>query len=351
MKLEEALASIGELDKVAEAAAWKRLDSIAKPLRSLGKLEELIAKSAGIFGSLYLDFSKKAVVVMCADNGVVEEGVTQAPQEVTAIVTENFAKGATSLCAMCRVAGVDVIPIDIGVARDVSPRVRNCKIRYGTANMRKTAAMSRAEAIQAIEVGINLVGELRQKGYTLIGTGEMGIGNTTSSSALAAVLLMQPVEVVTGRGAGLSSTALEKKIQVIKDALELHKPSKADVLSALAKVGGLDIAGLAGVFIGGAVYRIPVLIDGFISGVAALVAVNLEPKVQQFIFPSHVSKEPAGKLVLDALGLEPYYNCNMCLGEGTGTVLAMQLFECALAVYREMSTFTEIAITEYQPLS
>ena len=264
---------IENLDYVAMETARKKWNSIAKPLHSLGKLEEHIIRIAGITGNAEVELKNRALIAMCADNGVVEEGVTQTGQEVTAIVAENFLEGATSAAIMCQSAEVDLFPIDIGMVRDT--RVPNYKVAYGTKNMVKEPAMTREEALQAILTGVHLVKEKKEAGYQILATGEMGIGNTTTSSAVTAVLLEQDPAEVTGRGAGLSGTGLKKKISVIRDAIALHKPKKEDTIDVLAKVGGLDIAGMAGVILGGAACRIPVVADGFISRVAALCAVRI----------------------------------------------------------------------------
>ena len=332
--------------------AQRRWDSIAHPLNSLGLLERDIVHIAGITGSADMDLSKKAVVVMCADNGVVAQGVTQTGQDVTAIVTENMSTGDTSVCRMAAAAGAEVIPVDIGVARPVAgERIRQCNVRRGTADMTQGPAMTREEAVQAVETGIELVRELKDKGYGLIGTGEMGIGNTTTSSAIASVLLGKDPAEVTGRGAGLTSEGLERKIRAIETAIQVNKPNPADPLDVLSKVGGLDLAGLCGVFLGGAACRIPVLVDGFISSAAALTAARLCPAAVDYMLGSHASNEPAGRMVLEELGLKPFLYANMCLGEGTGAAAVMPLLDMALAVYDGMTTFADEQIEAYQPLT
>lgn len=352
ISLQECLAGIRPADQAATAAAKRRWDAIAHPLDSLGQLESSVIRIAGMTGSPNVEVSRRAVVVMCADNGVVAEGVTQTGQEVTAIVTENMSKGDTSVCRMARVAGADVIPVDIGVARPVvGERILQRYVRRGTANMTKGPAMTRGEAVEALVIGINLVGELKEQGYGLIATGEMGIGNTTTSSALVSVFLGKDPAEVTGRGAGLTSEGLEKKINAIAKAIELNRPDPADGVDTLAKVGGLDIAGLAGVFLGGAYYHVPILVDGFISSAAALTAAVICPDCKDYMLGSHASNEPAGKMVLDALGLTPFLYAGMCLGEGTGAVAVMPLLDMGLAVYREMTTFEATDIEAYQPLS
>ena len=350
--LEETLAAIVPADRAAMNAAWQRWDSIAKPLRSRGLLEEAVVRIAGMTGTPAVKLGKRAVIAMCADNGVVAQGVTQTGQEVTAIVTENMSTGDTSVCRMAAAAGAEVIPVDIGVARPVAgERIRQCNVRRGTADMTQGPAMTREEAVQAVETGIELVRELKDKGYGLIGTGEMGIGNTTTSSALASVFLNRPPEQVTGRGAGLSSAGLERKIKAIETAIQVNKPNPADPLDVLSKVGGLDLAGLCGVFLGGAACRIPVLVDGFISSAAALTAARLCPAAVDYMLGSHASNEPAGRMVLEELGLKPFLYANMCLGEGTGAAAVMPLLDMALAVYDGMTTFADEQIEAYQPLT
>lgn len=362
MEFKEALRMVRDLDKKSIDECSKRWDSIAKPLKSLGLLEEAIIKIAGITKSSKVSLDKKALIIMCADNGVVEEGVTQTGQEVTANVTENFTNEKATVSIMSKSIGVDVFPIDIGIYRDmdralsedeeIKPfHILNRKIAYGTNNMIKGPAMSRENALEAIKIGIDLVGYLKKCGYDIVATGEMGIGNTTTSSAIASVLLNEPVEKVTGKGAGLTSSGLEKKINVIKESIRLNNPDCNDPIDVLAKVGGYDIAGLVGIFIGGAVFNIPVVIDGFISAVAALVASRINSKINQYMIPSHVSKEPAGKMILDALGLKPFITCEMCLGEGSGAVALLPILDMACTVYNKMSSFNDIGIEEYKPLS
>ena len=349
---EEVLAAIRPADEGAKAAARARWDSIAKPLGSLGLLEEEIVRVAGMVGSPDVDISKRAVIAMCADNGVVAEGVTQTGQEVTAVVTENMSSGDSSVCRMARLAGAEVIPVDIGVARPVAgEKIRQCCVRRGTANMARGPAMAREEAVKAVLTGVRLVRELKDAGYSLLATGEMGIGNTTTSSAVTAVLLEKDPAEVTGRGAGLTTEGLKRKIAAIERAIEVNRPNPSDPLDVLSKVGGLDLAGLAGVYLGGAACRIPVLVDGFISSAAALIAARLHPNTRDYMLGSHASDEPAGRVVLEALGLKPFLYAGMRLGEGTGAVAVMPLLDMALTVYREMSTFEEIQIEAYQPLA
>lgn len=349
MTLEETMQKIRPVDAAAMAAAKQHWDGLGKPLGSLGRLEKALIQIAGIqrTGDVHID--RKALVIMCADNGVVEEGVTQCGQEVTATVAENFLDEKSCVAIMCRRAGTKICPVDIGMAVD-TPRVEKRKIAYGTKNMAKEPAMTREQAVQALEVGIHMVEELKEKGYGIIATGEMGIGNTTTSSAVTAVLLEQDPAEVTGRGAGLSGTGLKKKISVIRDAIALHKPKKEDPIDVLAKVGGLDIAGMAGVFLGGAACRIPVVADGFISCVAALCAIRICPAVKDYVITSHKSKEPASMMILEALDIPVFLDCDMCLGEGTGAVTIYPILDMALAVYGGMCTFSDNQMENYVPL-
>ena len=348
-KLQEELKQIVPADRESMEKAMERWKSVGKPLFSLGKLEDAVIRIAGIKGKPVYSLDRKGLVIMCADNGVVAEGVTQTGQEVTAIVAENFTKKATSVCLMAEVAGTDLFPVDIGMAVDVPAVTRaEYKVSYGTKDMMKEPAMTREDAVQAVLNGIHIVRELVGKGYDILATGEMGIGNTTTSSAVVSVLLDQDAEAVTGRGAGLSSDGLKRKVQVIRESICLNQPDRKDVLDVLSKVGGLDIAGLAGVFLGGAICHIPVMIDGFISSAAALCAVRMVPECADYMLASHRSGETAGGMVLEALGLSPFLDCNMSLGEGSGAVAAMPLLDMGLSVYLKMSTFEEIKVEQYE---
>ena len=346
--LEQVIRQIRPLDEHAMEQAKKQWNSIAKPLHSLGKLEEHIIRIAGITGNPDVKIEEKALIVMCADNGVVEEGVTQTGQEVTAIVAENFLSGETSAAIMCKKAGARILPIDIGMAGKT--KVPDYKVACGTRNFAKEPAMTREQALQSILTGVRIVEEQKKAGVALLATGEMGIGNTTTSSAVLAALLQIDSEKVTGRGAGLTSAGLSRKIQVIRQALALHKPDANDPVDVLAKVGGFDIGGLAGVYLGAAKMRLPVLIDGFISGTAALLACRLCPEAKEYMIASHKSKEPGMQILLEALGLSASLDCDMCLGEGTGAVAFFPVLDMAAAVYRQMSTFADIQVEEYQEL-
>lgn len=349
MRLEEALARIHPASRETMDAAVERWNNIAMPLHSLGRLQDTIVRIAGMTGSLDVSLKKKALVVMCADNGVVEEGVTQTGQEVTLLVAENMVKQEAVSSLFCRRVGADEFPVDVGIAAESHAIDR--KIAWGTKNMTKGPAMTRQEAEKALEVGISMVEELKEKGYSIIATGEMGIGNTTTSSAVTAVLLGQDPARVTGRGAGLSSEGLDRKVDAIRRAIALNQPDPADPVDVLAKVGGLDLAGLAGVFIGGAALQVPVVADGFISCAAALCAVRICPQVRDYLITSHRSKEPGAAMVLKALDVPAFLDCDMCLGEGTGAVAIYPLLDLAMTIYGGMSTFAENNMDNYVPLT
>ena len=349
MTLEETMQKIRPVDAAAMAAAKQHWDGLGKPLGSLGRLEKALIQIAGIqrTGDVHID--RKALIIMCADNGVVEEGVTQCGQEVTATVAENFLDEKSCVAIMCRRAGTKICPVDIGMAVD-TPRVEKRKIAYGTKNMAKEPAMTREQAVAAIEVGIAKAEELHAQGYEMLATGEMGIGNTTTSSAMTAVYLGLDVETVTGRGAGLSSHGLQRKIHAIKQAIAVNQPDPEDPLDVLAKVGGLDIAGMCGLFLGGAAQQMPVVMDGFISQVAALTAMRLVPECADYILASHVSEEPGANILLKALEKDAFLTCGMRLGEGSGAVALFPILDFASDIYHKMSTFVQADIVEYQPL-
>ena len=352
MKLEEYIGQIRPFDQKAADAAWDWWDSLCKPLRGMGMLEEMIVQLAGIYGTEKIDSLNPVVVIMGADNGVVAEGVSQTGSEVTAQVLENMGDRISSVCIMSRVEGLEVIPVNIGMFTDGKhPRIWNRPVRYGTGNIAKEPAMTREEADRAIVTGIEVVKELCGQGYRMIVTGEMGIGNTTPSSAIASVLLSKDPAEVTGRGAGLSSQALEHKIEVIRQAIAVNQPDKDDILDVVAKVGSLDIAGMIGCYIGGAVMGVPVLIDGFISSIAAYCAAKLSPACRPYMVATHCSAEPAGQMMLDALGMKAPIQAGMHLGEGTGAVTAYSLYKYALALYNGLPSFREAKVEQYQHLA
>lgn len=345
--LADTVSKIRPVDELSRAACLRQWDQMGKPLHSLGKLETLWAQLAAIGRTLQPRIAKRALVVMCADNGVVAEGVTQTGQEVTAIVAENFFDELTCTSILCQMNHCDRFIVDIGMVVD-TPRTLRRKVAYGTKNMTKEPAMTRGEALAAIRVGIELAQELKAEGYQLLATGEMGIGNTTTSSALTAVLLGQPVEAVTGRGAGLSDAGLERKIAAIRCAITCNAPDAADPIDVLAKVGGFDLAGLAGVFLGGAAEGLPVVIDGFISLAAALLAVRIAPECVSYMIPSHESKEPAAKLLIEELGIAPGICMDMCLGEGSGAVALLPFLDMTAEIYEKMGTFADIHVEAYE---
>ena len=348
-ELKTLLSGITPPDEAARAAAHAHWAGLAKPLGGLGALETLLEDAAALTGSAALDVSRRAVLVLCSDNGVVAQGVSQTDQSVTRAVAENLAARRTSVCQMARTAHCDVVPVDMGMAGDPVPGVADCRIAAGTADFTQGPAMTRAQAVEAVGRGIRLVQEQKAAGVQLLTTGEMGIGNTTTSSAVAAVLLGQPVERMTGRGAGLSDEGLARKVDAICRGILRNEPDPTDPLDVLAKLGGFDLAGLCGVFLGGALEGVPVVMDGFISGVAALCAVRLCPAAAKAVFASHCSSEPAARLVLDALGKAPLLTAGLHLGEGTGAVASLPLWDMALAVYGHCYSFAEGGITPYTP--
>lgn len=348
-KLQQLLERIEAPDQEAKKKAEEHWQHLAKPLHGMGILEEFITQIAAIQGTADVRLTKKGIVVMCADNGIVKEGVSQTGPEVTAIVAGNFKKGETSVCKMAKKANVNIIPVDIGMNTDVEGiSKKKYKIRYGTEDFLKKPAMKRKEAVGAILTGIRIVKQCKRKGYQILGTGEMGIGNTTTSSAVACLLLNAQAEEMTGRGAGLSGKGLKRKIHVIETAISNPEIKKDDPIEILRMVGGLDLAGLAGVFLGCAIYRLPAVMDGFISSVAALLAVRIAPEVKSYIIASHQSKEPAHEKVLKELGKTAMLHGQMALGEGTGACAFFPLLDMATEVYREMPTFGEIRVKQYE---
>lgn len=351
MDWQDRLADVRPADEAVAAAARAKWDAVAKPLGSLGLLEDNVARICAVTHDLDFLPKRKAVVAFCADNGVVGQGISQSGQDVTAIVAGNFCTGDTSMCKMAAIAGADVVPVDMGMAVTVDDtRMLDRRIAAGTQDMLLGPAMTRHQAEQGIQSGFDLACELAVCGYDLFATGEMGIGNTTTSSAVASVLLDEPVQTMTGPGAGLSKAGVLHKIDVIERSIALNRPDPHDPVSVLAKVGGFDIVGMVGFNLGCAAARRPCLIDGFISAVAALAAVRICPAVRDYLVASHVSAEPAGMSILDALGLQPMITAGMRLGEGSGAVAAMPLLDMAFAVFNSMKTFDDVEIEAYQPL-
>lgn len=336
-------------DQSAAQRAQAHWDGIAKPLNGLGHLEEMVVKVAALTGEPQVDIRKRAVVVLCADNGVVAEGVTQTDASVTATMAGQIHAHRSSVCLMAASAGADVFAVDMGMLCHVDG-VEGCHIADGTGNIAKGPAMTKEQACEAIAYGMELVKTYAAQGYRLLATGEMGIGNTTTSSAVASVLLGMPVEAVTGRGAGLSDEGLRRKCDAIRRAVEVNQPDPQDALDVLAKVGGLEIAGMVGIFLGGALYRVPILIDGLISSVSALIAARLCPASRCAMLASHTSAEPAAEKILGELGLTAILYARMKLGEGTGAVCMMPLLDMALSVYHGSVAFQDTGIEQYQQL-
>lgn len=346
-KLEAIFASIGPLDREAAEKTRARLDHLSKPTGSLGRLEELAIRLAGMTGMVFPPDAKKAVVVMAADHGVTAEGVSAYPQEVTAQMVDNFLDGGAAINILARQVGAKVQVVDLGVAAALDRSgIVHSKVRCGTGNFARERAMSRSEVETALLTGVTLARAAAAEGTRLLATGEMGIGNTCASSAVAAALTGLPVTELVGRGTGLDEAGLARKRMVVTQALSRHAPNPKDPLEVLEKVGGLEIAGLAGLILGGASCRLPVILDGFISAAAALVAVRLCPAALPYLIPSHLSAEPGHALILEYLGLKPYLYLEMCLGEGTGAVLAMQLVEAVARCMAEMATFREAGISD-----
>lgn len=334
-------------DKGAYERAEAHWNAVAKPLYSLGLLEKMVCGIAAIRGTENVTIAKKAALVFCADHGVVEEGVTQTDSGVTALVAKSIAMGNGNVNLM---TDADVFCVDMGIATDVNvPGIAVKKQTYGSGNIAKGPAMSRAQAENAINAGIESVGELKDAGYDIIAVGEMGIGNTTPTACITSVLLGVPPEITTGRGAGLSDKGLAAKISAVKRAIDVNRPDSRDAVDVLSKVGGYDIAGLTGAFLGGMVHRVPIVIDGVISMAAALLAVRICPECRHFMLPSHMSSEPSGKLLAEAIDIKPVIDAKMALGEGTGAVCLFPLLEAALRVYNGTHTFDSLGMNAYTP--
>ena len=330
-----------------EQAQWK-WDHVAKPLHSLGLLEDMIVKIASIQGTADVRIDKRCALVFCADHGVVSEGVSQSGSEVTALVAQSIAEGTANINLMASSAHADVYAVDMGMLHPV-PGTIDRRIAAGTANMAKQSALTYEQAKSALQAGMDLVGEMKEKGYHIILTGEMGIGNTTASTAISCTLLGFTPEELTGRGAGLSDAGLVRKRHAIERALSVNQPDANDPVNVLAKVGGLEIAGMAGAFLGGVKYRMPIVIDGVISAVAALVAARICPEAKDFILPSHMSREPAAMRIMDELNLKPIIHADMALGEGTGAAALLPLLDMALRVYHGPHTFDDLGMEAYSP--
>lgn len=345
--LRELTGSVTGLDASAMDAAKKRQAELAKPPGSLGRLEALSVQLAGITGQVYNKIGKKTLLVFCADNGVVGEGVASAPQLVTLAQTVNLARGKTGAAVLAKQFGCALTVVDVGVNAEVpESSVLSRKIAFGTKNIVQGPAMTEEQTLRAVLTGAEIAAEAARNGADVIGVGEMGIGNTTTGAAVLAALTGSKVKQVTGRGAGLTDAAYEKKCVVIETALRVNHPDRGDVVDVLAKVGGFDIAAMAGAFLGAAEMRVPAVIDGFISAVAALCAVRLCPGVRDYLISSHASFEVGYRVAMDALALEPMLFLDMRLGEGSGCPLAMALLEAACAVMNDMATFAEAKIDD-----
>ncbi|MBI1811613.1 MAG: nicotinate-nucleotide--dimethylbenzimidazole phosphoribosyltransferase [Nitrospirae bacterium] len=346
--LNTTLSSIKLINREWSDIAQKHLDNLTKPLGSLGRLEEFARKFVAITENKNPILDKKVVFTFAGDHGVTEEGVSAFPKEVTQQMVFNFLRGGAGINVLARHAGADVVVVDIGVDHDFGEieGLINLKVKKKKKNFAKEPAMTREEAIKCMETGIELADGYAKKGYKIFGTGDMGIGNTTPSSAIAAVLTGRPVSEVTGKGTGITGESLQNKIKVIEKGINLNKPNSNDAIDVLSKVGGAEIGGIAGLILGAASNRIPVVIDGFISTAGALIAYCIDPKVKDYIFAAHNSVEIGHKAMLDKMGLMPILDLNLRLGEGTGAALAMLMIEAGLKIYKEMATFGEAGVSE-----
>ena len=341
-RITETLNQIKGLDSAALERAKQHQAKLAKPPGSLGKLEDIAIRLSGITGSLHNDIAKRRIIVLCADNGIIEEGVSCTPRSVTAAQASNMTRSKTGMSSMAKYFGDDVQVVDVGIADPYNPKdVLNGNIRKGTNNFLKEDAMTRSEAEEAILLGIKLAKLAKEHRMDAVGVGEMGIGNTSTSSAVLSVLTGIDVSELTGRGGGLTDEAFLHKKEVLSRAIALRNPDKNDVIDVLSKVGGLDIAAMCGVYLGCAKERIPVVIDGFISVVAALCAARICPKAKDFMFPSHESFEPGYMKAIEELDLKPYFNMGMRLGEGSGCVLSFEIMAAACAMTNDMALFNE----------
>lgn len=340
--------TLSPFNEAARLEALRRWDAVAKPLRSLGAFEAMLAQIAAIQGTADMSLTPRCVLVFCGDHGVVRQGVSQSGSDVTARVALSIAQGTSNINLMAGAAGAAVFAADMGMIENV-PGTLDRRVGAGTADMTQGPAMTRAQAEIALRAGCDLVGEMKQKGYRMIAVGEMGIGNTTAAAALACALLGGSPEQWTGRGAGLSDAGLLRKREAVRRALAINRPDPANALDVLAKVGGFEIAGMAGAFLGGAVHGVPMVIDGMISAVAALIAQRLCPEARRYMFPSHASREPASAALMEALALRPVIDGGMALGEGTGAAMLFPLLDMACAVYAGSHTFGSLGMAAYTP--
>ncbi len=348
MSIESLIAQIAEPDSAAMEAARARQNNLTKPLGSLGRLEALSIQLAGIAGKPQPAIHDKVIVVMAGDHGIVAEGVSAYPQEVTLQMVYNFLRGGAAINVLSRHVGARVVVVDMGVAVDLEPHpgLLIKKVAHGTANAARGPAMTRAQAEQAIMAGVEVVEAELQNGLDIVGTGEMGIGNTTPSAAIAVALTGRSPQEIVGRGTGIDDQGVVRKIQAVERALAVNRPDSNDALDVLAKVGGFEIAGLAGVILAAAAHRRPVMVDGFISTAAAMVAVGLSPKVRPYLVAAHRSMERGHAIMLEWLGVQPLLELDMRLGEGTGAAIGISLAEAACKVLSEMATFDEAGVSE-----
>jgi len=347
-KLKATLEKIKPIDTSSLDATQLRLDNLTKPKESLGRLEEFAKRIVAITGRRNPSLAKKVIITMAGDHGVTEEGVSAYPSAVTAQMVYNFLRGGAGVNVLSRHVGAEVVVVDMGVGEELEahPDLIIKKIAKGTQNFAKGPAMTREQAIKSIETGIEIVEKIiKEKGVDIIGTGEMGIGNTTPSSAIAAVFTGKPIQDVTGRGTGIDDATYIRKVNVIQKAIEVNKPNPKDPIDVLAKVGGFEIGGLVGVTLAGVANKIPVVIDGFISTAAGLIAVEMKPEVKDYIFSAHASVEIGQRWILERMGLTPILNLNMRLGEGTGAVLAMSLIDAGVKILNEMASFDEAGVS------
>ena len=351
-KIEETIQKIRPVDLQLMGKAQEKLDNLTKPQGSLGKLEDFARRIVGISGTLSPAIKRKVIFVMAGDHGVVEEGVSAYPQEVTFQMVYNFIRGGAGINVLARHMGAEIVVVDMGVANNF-PREESIirkKIAYGTNNMTKGPAMSKGEAERAIIAGIEILeDELNKKRIDIIGLGEMGIANTTPSSAIVACLTESNVEEVTGSGTGLNREQIKNKIKVIKKALEINNPNPQDGLDVLSKVGGFEIGGLAGCILAAASHRVPIVIDGFISAASALIALKLAPLVKDYIFASHHSVEKGHKIALKYIGKVPMFDLGMRLGEGTGAALGISFIEAGVKILTQMATFADAGVDNKRP--
>lgn len=349
MQLEELITRIKPLDKVAMQSARIRQDALTKPRGSLGRLEEVSIQMAGISAGPLPSVERKTVIVMAADHGVTREGVSAYPVDVTPQMVSNFLRGGAAINVLARQANARVVVVDMGVAseiEDVMGELVRCKIGLGTANLVEGPAMTREQAMESIQSGIEIAETEIARGADILATGDMGIGNTTAAAAIACALMRQLPEIIAGRGTGVDDDGLKRKINVITRALNVNKPNGNDAIDVLAKVGGFEIGGLAGVMLAAAANRKPAVIDGFISTAAAMIAATLVPAARDYMIAAHVSQERGHKLMLEWLDLNPLLDMNMRLGEGTGAVLAFHLIEASTRILREMATFNEAGVSD-----